>query len=327
MAAPEKAVISDLVGVTVAICTYRRPQSLARVLESLTHQEYLADRIVIVDASPDEESEEVARRYASSTGAVLTFLRVTGSLKGLTTQRNFAAAFVETDLLAYFDDDVVLHRRCLYVMQAVHREAGDAVAGVGAFDELGFTKPGLLWRMRRALRIVPKLVPGRYYLSGMSVPWGFSPNSTEVVVGDWLPGFGAMWKTSIVKRLGYERHFSGYCLAEDLEFSLRAGRFGKLVMAGGARLEHYHDPSGRPDSFRLGYMEIWNHLRIQKSVLHQRRWMYSFWFVYAWTMDTILLLRGFVGGDGASFTFRRLLGRAAGAISALAIFFNNQPPV
>ncbi len=44
-------------GCTIVICTYRRPESLARFLDSLPRHGGFPEAVVIVDASPDEETQ------------------------------------------------------------------------------------------------------------------------------------------------------------------------------------------------------------------------------------------------------------------------------
>lgn len=301
-------------GVTAVICTYRRPESLLRAVRSLAAQTAPPQRLVVVDASPDAATEEALRadpRVASAAGCVV-YLRVTGRLKGLTRQRNFALRFVGTDLVAFFDDDVVLQPDCLAEMERAHRTAPDAV-GIGAFVE-NEPEPSAFWRVRRALGIVPHLAAGRYTRTGMSIPWGFlrgEDSKAALVEGDWLPGCGMMWTTEAARELLFHEPFEGYAQGEDLDFSLRARRRGKLYLAREARLAHLQEPAGRPDDFRLGYAAIFNRFEIHRRAFPERRPADVAAFVYAWTLDTLLLLRGLVVPGRAARTGRHVAGRLA----------------
>ena len=255
-------------GCTVVICTHQRPQTLVRFLDSLAIQTRLPDRLVIVDASSDADSEIAVRDYPdlARLARCVLYFRVGGSLKGLTRQRNFALRSVETDLLVFFDDDVVLEADCLSEMEETHRRFGAGVVGVGAAMENDFKEPRPLWRMRRRLGIIPTLQPGRYTRSGFSIPWGYLGASLEPADGDWLPGCGMMWRTETVAELRFHEPFEGYAQGEDLDFSLRARRKGRLVLAPTARLQHLCDPAGRPNDFRLGYSGIYNRYEIHREV-------------------------------------------------------------
>lgn len=278
-------------GLTVAICTYCRPESLSRLLDSIAVQDRRPEQLVIVDASPDDSSER-ALRGRPSLGALadrLVYVRVTGPLKGLTRQRNLALRLTDCERVAFFDDDMVLAASCLREMERPHRERHAAVAGVAGMIENQCATPGLLWRARRVLGIVTTLQPGDYCRSGLSVSWNFLPrDAAGVREGRWLQGGATMWQTSAARRIGFNETFQGYSSGEDLEFSLRMGREGLLLLAADARMVHLHDTAGRPDSFMMGYMGLKNLHHIQRTCLTGRTWRDGAWFVYAFGMDTLI---------------------------------------
>ncbi len=308
-------------GVSVAICTFLRAASLARYLDSLALQTRKPDRLVIVDASPDAETERMVQRHPAVDGLAvcLAYFRVQGRLKGLTRQRNYALRWIETDLVAFFDDDVVLSPECLREMERAHRQFGGGVAGIGALLENEYRRrPSLSWQVRRLLGIVSSLRPGTYCRSGISIPWTCLPPSSGCVEGDWLPGCAMMWKADVVRDTGFYEGFGGYGQGEDLEFSLRAGRSGKLLLAGAARVLHLHEPAGRPDSYRLGYMALYNSYQIHRRGLLDRKWRDVSWFIYAWTVDTLLLGRHFLLPTRWVSTAREIAGRLSAGYDIVA---------
>jgi GT2 family glycosyltransferase len=320
-------------GLTVAVCTYKRAASVGRLLDSLALQDGAAELVVIVDASPDDETERVVRDHhaANAFPHGLLYVRVAGALQGLTRQRNFAARWVDTDLVAFFDDDVVLLPGCCREMERVHRAGGRAVAGVGAVLENETRRPPPLWRVRRLLGIVPTLEPGTYCRSGMSIPWDFLSAGEGAVEGDWLPGCAMMWKTAVVREIGFNEHFGGYANGEDLEFSLKARAGGALLVAAGARALHLHERAGRPDSFQMGYGTVANAYQIHRRCLAGRTRRDVAYFVYAYALDTLVrgvtLLRpgdvrarwGFVRGRLGFLREALRRPRATGAAPAAAL--------
>jgi GT2 family glycosyltransferase/SAM-dependent methyltransferase len=296
-------------GISVVLCTYRRPSSVARFLDSIAVQTRRPDELIVVDASPDAETERVAA--ARCAGCRTDYWRVDGALRGLTRQRNFALQRVGHNLVAFFDDDVVLEPTCLEELERAHR-ISDGIAGVGCFAET-FTPPTRLWRIRRALRMVPHLRPGSYTASGISIPWRFLAPTDRLVDGDWLPGCAMMVKTRAAREVRFDETLVGYAQGEDLDFSLRLRRRGRLVMAGAARCRHLHEPAGRPDALRLGQMEIWNRHRIWRHAYCAPSLLVRARFAYAWSLDTVLLLRDIVRRGRAREALFRIAGRLLGA--------------
>ncbi|WP_372716722.1 glycosyltransferase family 2 protein [Novipirellula sp.] len=283
-------------GLTVCICTFKRPDSCVRFLDSLPQQDLKPNRLVIVDASPGDETEQRIAGYSQIADLAdeVFYFRVQGAFQTLTCSRNFALRWVATDLLVFFDDDIVLQPRCLSEMAQVYRDNEDEVVGINAHDRQGNKTPPLLWRIRRLFRIVPHLTPGTYTRGGISVPWIFQPPTESVVQGDWLSGCAMMWKTSVIREVKFNEAFGGHSTGEDLDVSLRMGRHGKLMLAGKAHVLHLPDKAGRPNSYVIAYAGIQNAYDIHQRCLENRTVLDTMRFVYAFGLDTVLRSLTFV---------------------------------
>ncbi len=310
----QKTLMPDRVaeGFSVVVCTYKRSASLKRFLGSLAEQDCRATELIIVDASPDDSTEHLIKSYESTETLAdsVKYFRVSGSLRGLTRQRNFALDRVITPLVAFFDDDIVLLPGCLRQMMQAHASSS-GVVGVGACIDNSVRNPDLLWKVRRLLRIVTHLRPGSYHRSGFSVPWGFLQRTDQIVEADCLPGGATMWKTDIARAVRFDEHFEGYAQGEDLKFSLEILKFGRLVIAGNSRVLHLHDAKGRPNHFELGYMEIYNRYEIHRKCLQNRSWRDVVVFFYAWTIDSVLLARFLLFPKSVLPIVKQLLGRVS----------------
>src|SRR5262245_55534468 len=107
---PDPPAASQLVpGLAVVVCTSSRPPSVNRFLHSLRGQSRPA-QLLIIDASREGFTEAVVRRGLLARRAAdhVVYARVAADRRGLTRQRNTALSLVWTDLVAFFDDDVVL---------------------------------------------------------------------------------------------------------------------------------------------------------------------------------------------------------------------------
>lgn len=101
--------------VSLVICTRDRPHELARCLASLPDQSLSPHEIIVVDnASRTSETEEVCRT------AGVSYVRE--PRPGLDIARNTGARSSTGDIVAYTDDDVVLHPRWLEQLVAAFDE-------------------------------------------------------------------------------------------------------------------------------------------------------------------------------------------------------------
>jgi glycosyltransferase involved in cell wall biosynthesis len=109
--------------VGVVICTRDRPDELERCLASLPAQSRRPDEIVVVDnASKDQRTRDVALK------AGVTYVRE--DRPGLDFARNTGARTVKSEIVAYTDDDVVLHPQWLENLAGAF-DAPDIVAATG----------------------------------------------------------------------------------------------------------------------------------------------------------------------------------------------------
>ncbi|MFG0262391.1 MAG: glycosyltransferase family 2 protein [Novipirellula sp. JB048] len=277
-------------GVTVAVCTFKRPDSLVQFLESLQTHDTRPARLLVIDASPDDHTEQAFRNFENSEQLAddVLYFRVNGVFQTLTCSRNLALAWANTDLVAFFDDDIVLQPGCLSEMAQVFRDNEGEVVGVNAHDRQGNKSPPLLWRIRHLFRIVPHLQPGTYTRGGISIPWIFHPPTEAVVQGDWLSGCAMMWKTSVIREVKFNEAFGGHSTGEDLDVSLRMGRHGKLMLAGKAHVLHLPDKAGRPNSYKIAYAGIQNAYDIHRRCLDHRTSLDTLRFIYVFGLDTLL---------------------------------------
>ena len=94
------------------------------------------------------------------------------------------------------------------------------VVGVGCFAGSEVATPRALWRLRRRLNIVPSLRPGKYHRPECHA-MGIRSPTQSAVEGDWLPGWGMMWKTDGGQSGAISRRLR----------RLRAGRGSRLLAA------------------------------------------------------------------------------------------------
>lgn len=89
--------------ITVAICTRERPYSLERCLKSLSASSLVPDQILVIDNAPRTDA---TRLIVARFPGVRYYCE---PRPGLSAARNAALATAETDIVAFTDDDVVIH--------------------------------------------------------------------------------------------------------------------------------------------------------------------------------------------------------------------------
>jgi GT2 family glycosyltransferase len=122
------------------------------------------------------------------------------------------------------------------------------------------------------------------------------------------------YRKSLFRHISFSHYFEGYGLYEDYDFSIRASAYGKLITNTAARLEHHHEPAGRPNTYKYGKMVVTNGWYVWR-LKHPHPGVVN---IFKWHCITLLLAFFRLGN---SFTLhaetrRQALGDFAGRIIA-----------
>ncbi|GAA4120730.1 glycosyltransferase family 2 protein [Flavobacterium chungbukense] len=273
---------------SLIICTYLRPEPLFKLLESLEKQILYPNQVLIIDGSTNSDTEILLQK---NNFLNLTYFKVNAEDRGLTKQRNFGISKVNSDseIICFLDDDTVLEPE--YFSEIIKTFQNDeAVGGVGGvainenrwkIQEEGvdynkkkyylfeqyFYPEGLRNIARNYLCLASNLGPGKMPLYSHGRTCGF-PLTGKTYEVDLLIGMSMSFRRNVFNEIKFSKFFEGYGLYEDADYSLRALKFGKNVVNTNAKLNHFHDPSGRPNQFKYGKMVVrngWYVWRIKNS--------------------------------------------------------------
>ncbi len=263
---------------TLIVCTYMRPGPLFELLNSVTQQMLYPDEILIIDASDNSDTENMLRENAFKR---LKYYKVPDRHKGLTKQRNYGINLVSetSEIVCFLDDDIVLEPDYFEVLLKTYNKYPEALA-VGGYiknntkwkkvnsnykaliNEFVFDgykrKDGSRFVLRKKLGLDSDELPGFLpnFSHGRSV--GFLPPSGEIYEVEQIMGGASSFKKEVFKLMRFSEYFAGYGLYEDVDFSLRLAKKGKLYVNTKAQLFHYHDTSGRPNKYKYGKMVVRN---------------------------------------------------------------------
>ena len=132
-----------------------------------------------------------------------------------------------------------------------------------------------------------------------------------------LIGMSFSFKRDLFDNIKFSSYFEGYGLYEDADFSIRAQKYGKLVVHTGATLDHLHDHSGRPNTYKYGKMVLRNgwyvwRLKYPHPSLKAKS---KFYLIHILLMSIRLL--NVIDKPKKRDAFRDFLGRLAGFFSLI----------
>lgn len=302
-------------GISAIVPTVGRPQSLAKLLESLAQQDRKPDEVIVADCSASREVCDLAGDPAwRHRGLQVRYLHVAPA--NAVGQRKAAIAAASGDRFLLLDDDVVLAPDCVQHL-ATALDADPGVAATCA-DVTNETWPeataAWTWYLRHVLRMHDGAWHGR--VVGPLLRFGYPPRPLTNVPMEW---FGTAH--TLLRRSAYEAAggFSEFFLHrstinEDVDLSLKVARHGRIVMTPLARMQHFHHPGGRVSLVESAEDDIHNRFLILTRTLGRSS-------SYAASQVAIFVLietASNVVGAFRRFTFTGLAGRTAGRVRGLA---------
>lgn len=219
-----------------------RRKTLEKCLESVREQDPPPQRIIVVNSGEplDVRGCEVVESPRLSTSA----------------QRNLGASRATADKLVFLDDDIVLERDTAAQLCAVLTDevlaSGGVVTGAVEFGERTWRSylHALLGHTHIALR--PRSTGSVFKASGCVslVPTPTSPVDTEFLLG----GLMACWR-KVALDVPFADLCDGYVSDEDLDFSSRVRRIGRMIQTPAAKAHHLDVPTTLPpqDTYREGF--------------------------------------------------------------------------
>lgn len=255
-----------------------RPKPLLSLLQSVQIQTLYPDEILIIDGSTNDDTEQILLENQFKN---LYYHLVPIEHRGLTRQRNYGIERVssEMQIVCFLDDDIVLNSDYFEQLIKTYEVYPEAL-GVGGYiinetksEFVGDNyKPKISdyfydgWKRKDSIRfIIRKLIgldsnrpPGFYPDFGHERSVSFLPPSGKIYESEMLMGGVSSFKKSVFDSIQFSTYFEGYGLYEDADFTLRLSQRGKLYVNTNAKLNHYHDVSGRPNQFHYGKMVVRN---------------------------------------------------------------------
>ncbi|MDQ8013024.1 MAG: glycosyltransferase [Flavobacterium nitrogenifigens] len=322
---------------SLIICTYMRPEPLLKLLISVQNQVLCPNEILIIDGSLNDRTKLALDNKEFKN---LKYFLVSDQERGLTKQRNFGISKLDptNDIVCFLDDDIILEPNYFKNLLNTYLLFPEAL-GVGGYivNEINWDiipenykfkinefyydgwkrKDGSRFVLRKKLNLDSNTPPGfsSNFSHGRSV--GFLPPSGKIYEVEQLMGGVSSFKKSVFEEFSFSTYFEGYGLYEDADFCLRLAKKGKLYLNTEAKLNHYHDPAGRPNQFHYGKMVVRNGWYVWRTknpnpILKDR---------LKWNAITFLLIlirfTNVINGVEKKAAFIEAIGRVVGCFSLI----------
>jgi GT2 family glycosyltransferase len=221
----------------LGIATRGRPSILMETLTDLKMQVRQPDRILVAFADLSDVGDAPIR---------FPDVEFIHSEPGLTRQRNaILDNLLDEDVCTFLDDDFLLHRSYLDIVENIFRYQPNVVVATGRLLADGANGPGLT------------LAEGRQFIAGVRT----MPERKKMI----SPAFNAYGCNMSLRMspirvhgLRFDENLPLYGWYEDVDFSRQLARHGDVVRAENAFGVHLGTKMGRQSGVRLGYSQVAN---------------------------------------------------------------------
>lgn len=260
-------------GIALIIPTRNRPDLLSRLLVNLEELTVKPDVVIIVDSSDSENFRELRSE-------IIRIRQIMTEYKSAAVQRNIGLDYLRNHNIAknlhfisFLDDDVLVPIEYFELVLKDFAQIKDCVgiSGIAKTTEYTRTRIKRSW-LTDWIGITGN--PGILTDAAVNIsPIGLKEKA-EV---DWLIGCST-WKIETLENLRFESDFFGHSVFEDVIFSTRAGKLGKLVCDPSIVLRHDLAIEGRPLAMEHYANWVINRFRIFSFNVPSLS-LYKFWLL------------------------------------------------
>lgn len=239
--------------ISIIIPTKDRFKYLNRTFKFLSKNTFFFTEVIIVDSSTREVAK--IRKLCNEAKFKTKLLR---SRPSIAYQRNVGLKNLskKNDFVMFLDDDITFRKDSFRQMRLAILGLNKNIAGFGFNLQL---KKGLnFWDKLKKIDIVKKL--GIYDPKmGVVSPSGWqtiSHNFKKNSEVSWLTTQASIFRYKTIKNIYFDVFFEDYSYLEDLDFSYRVSKLGKLLIIHSAKYRHPNEIERAGYSF--GKKEILN---------------------------------------------------------------------
>ncbi len=241
---------------SVIVPTINRPKDIKTFVDSLARQTCQPNELLIVDQSDNDETRDALDTYKPHLPFEIKYIRM--SEKSLTRAKNLAVSHVDhqTDLVAFFDDDIELFEEFLQVMASFfQKDPGKKYAvatGVICHDDHNKNAAGGFRRLSASIDsllctffVLGSPGSGKFKINGSPSFYDGAIGSTSDV--EVISGGVSVFRKEILDTFKFDGNMKTYCYMEDVDIGYRISRKYKNALVPAAKVYHHHSPASRSD--------------------------------------------------------------------------------
>ena len=246
--------------ISIIICTRNRLDCIGECLASIAQQTVLPNELVIIDSSdvPLIAQQDFSSLFNKSTFPH-TVLLYRHTRAGLTYQRNVGIDLAHSDIIYFFDDDVVLDQNYIKEMQRIFAGHQKYAGGSGAITNIPVYKRSFRQTVRTFFLIQRNYASGNFTSSGMPT---HAYGTSEFKEVQTMGGCCCAYRSHVFNKHRFDEHLIRYAYMEDCDFSKRVSNQHKLFYNPFAKLVHKQSPLSREKlvDFRTMFSNYYTYL-------------------------------------------------------------------
>ncbi len=244
--------------ISVIIPTRDRPSELNDLMSTILNQTCLPIEIVVIDDSLTSAASRVVTSFSLKFGSLGCKLKYIKGNGGLTVARNLGTKYSEGGLVLFLDDDTLLDKDVLELLDSFFQSHPDALGVQPKIITKDAVKDGLIYKLGNA---VYKVLMTMYHeenklavrRSGMSI---FPNNITKVIHAQRLSGCCCCYRRRVFTHFSFDTNLKRWGSKEDLDFSYRVYKayVNALYALPYAKVVHRASDNGRLSQKNQVYM-------------------------------------------------------------------------
>ena len=248
---------------SIIVPTRNRKEQLIELIKTINFDDKNLNELIIVDSS-DRNSETEIVNLNKKISYFFTIIR------SASIQRNIGVKHISnySKYVFFLDDDVRPDIDYFNSLLSTIKQS-KAIGASGIALEPGSNsraKNNLFISIPKKLFLLDSKIGGSLLKSAVNIPvQGNLIEGVNLYSANWLIGC-SVWEASVFSKIGFPTNFFGQSLGEDVLFSARASKFGKLVVNSKIILQHGMSNIQRPNKKDHYAMWVRNRFLISKEL-------------------------------------------------------------